>query len=291
MTYTLAIGDRTYSSWSLRGWLLFAAFDIPFTERRAQMLTPGFAEMLKDFGLAKTVPALLVDDTYAVTDSLAIVETLAELEPDAGHYPSDPADRAMARNLVSEMHSGFTALRGACPMNVAHAWAGFVPDEAVLADLARLETLWAAARAPGRDGPWLFGQYTAADAFFAPVAARIAGYGLPVGADAMAYVDAHLAHGPFRRWRAMGIAQNRVMERYVLPFDQAPWPGPARLPAEAVTGMTPINATCPYSGDPVREDSLARINGTVIGYCNPFCRDKSVADPEAWPQTMALLAP
>jgi glutathione S-transferase len=289
MAYTLAIADRTYSSWSLRGWLLFAAFDIPFTERSAQMLTPGFAEMLADFGLAKTVPALLVDEAYAVTDSLAILETLAELEPSAGHYPSDPADRAMARNLVSEMHSGFMALRGACPMNVAHAWDGYTPDDAVKIDLERLETLWAAARAPGRDGPWLFGRYSGADAFFAPVAARIAGYGLPVGPAAMAYVNAHLAHGPFRRWRAMGIAQNRVMDRYVLPYTKAPWPGPSALPAGPVTALTPINANCPYSGKPVREDSLARINGTVIGYCNPFCRDKSVADPEAWPQTMALL--
>lgn len=289
MGYTLAIGDRTYSSWSLRGWLLFTGFDVPFKEQRAQMLTPGFAEMLKDFGTATTVPALMVDDSYAVTDSLAIVETLAELEPDAGHYPTDPADRALARNLVAEMHSGFTGLRGACPMNVAHAWGGYEPSDAVLADLKRLEHLWAVARAPGRDGPWLFGAYTAADAFFAPVAARIAGYGLPVGEAAQAYVAAHLTHGPFRRWRAMGIAQNRVMERYILPFEKLRWPGPDLIPAGPVTGEQPINTHCPYSGEPVRDDSLARINGKVIGYCNPFCRDKSVADPEAWPQTMALL--
>ena len=140
----------------------------------------------------------------------------------------------------------------------------------------------------GATGPWLCGAYSVADVFFAPVAARIAGYNLPVSAAAQAYVDAHLAHPAFRRWRAMGLVDGPDQPFYDRPWPQRPWPGPAPLPAEACDGPS-ANEACPYSGKPVTH--FARIQGRVIGFCNPFCRDKTVADPEAWPQALALLQP
>jgi glutathione S-transferase len=284
----LAIGDRTYSSWSLRGWLLWAAFDLPVTVRTARLYTDDLPALLGDFGGAVKVPAALIGGA-PVWDSLAIAETLAERHPEAGHWPKDAGLRQLARSLTAEMHAGFQALRQACPMNLAHGWAGFQPSEAVLADLARLDRLWGLAReASGSDG-WLFGRYTVADAFFAPVATRIATYGLPVSPEAATYVGRHIADPVFRRWRAMGRAENWHQPTYDMPLDKKPWPGPEPLPARAVTGSVPINTACPYSGNPVDAGSLAEIDGRVIGFCNPFCRDKTVADPEAWPRAMALL--
>lgn len=225
MTYTLAIGDRAYSSWSLRGWLLFDTFGIPVVIRQARLYTPEFASLLAEFAPARSVPALRLPDGTVVPDSLAIAETLHERHPQAGIWPADPAARAQARGLAAEMHAGFQALRGNCPMNLGASYADYRPPAEVLADLARLETLWA--RALGHSGgPWLFGAWSAADVFFAPVAARVAAYGLPVGAAAQAYVDAHLAHPSFRRWRALGL-EEPLQPVYARPaLTPRPWPGP-----------------------------------------------------------------
>lgn len=292
MTYTMAIGERTYSSWSLRGWLLFAPFALPVSTKIARMYNPAFAKLLKEeFPPARTVPALKIDGVATMWDTLAIAETLAERHPDAGHWPKDPAARALARSITAEMHSGFGHLREDCPMNIAHAWKAFAPSDAVLKDLKRLEALWQLARDRfGTDTPWLFGQYSVADAFFAPVAARIAGYGLPVNKPARAYVDAHLADVHFRQWRAIGRSAGEYLPQYETGLEKTGWPGPKPLEAEAVESGTPINTNCPYSGKPVSPDSLARIKGQIIGFCKPGCRDKTVADPEAWPKAMALLS-
>lgn len=224
MTYLLAIGERAYSSWSLRGWLLFDAFGIPVETVLAPMYGPGFGETLAGFAPARTVPALKVEGGGVTWDTLAIAEVLAERHPEAPFWPADAAERGLARALVAEMHAGFGALRGACPMDLRAAYAGFAPSEAVLADLARIETLWAAARAVSGRGPWLFGDYSVADVFYAPVAARIAAYGLPVSAEARAYVAAHLAHPSFRAWRAAGIADPRRLTSGGEGLAALPWP-------------------------------------------------------------------
>jgi glutathione S-transferase len=230
MTSVLAIADRTYSSWSLRGWLMFARFELPVTVRTATIYTPAFPAMLADFGAARTAPALRIEEdgrAFALWETPAIAETLAERHPDRPFWPADPARRALARTLAAEMHAGFLALRAACPMNLRRAYAGFEPSDAVRADLARIEALWDLARATAtRDGPWLFGAYSLADAFYAPVAARIAGYGLPVGPAAAAYVTAHLAEPAFRAWRAASLGEPHVQERYELGLPERPWPGP-----------------------------------------------------------------
>lgn len=286
MTYTLAIGDRAHSSWSLRGWLLFDAFGIAVRTRRAQLYTPGFAELLAEFAPARSVPALRLPDGAIVHDSLAIAETLHERHPDAGLWPADPSARAGARSLAAEMHASFFALRENCPMNLRASYADFPPPAEVLADLARLETLWTRALASS-GGPWLFGAYSAADAFFAPVASRAATYGLPMGAEAMAYVAAHLAHPSFRRWRAMGLVDGPDQPFYARPrLTRRPWPGPAPLPAEALARGPSVNPACPYSGKPVTD--FAQVQGRAWGFCSPFCRDKTVADAAAWPAFMAL---
>ncbi len=282
MTYQLAIGDRTYSSWSLRGWLLFDSFDIPVQIRSARMYSPAFDAMLRDFAPARLVPAMKTPEGDVVYDTLAMAETLAERHSTTAFWPRNPAARAFARSITAEMHSGFGALRTACTMNLRCAFAGFTPDKAVLADVARIEDLWTQARQSfGGSGPWLFGDWSVADVFYAPVATRIATFGLPVGGIAADYVAAHLAHPSFRRWRAMGFAEKYIQPGYDPDLPEKPWPGPAPLAAKPVPSGPSENATCPYSGKPVT-DFLA-IGDRVFGFCNPFCRDKTVADPLAWP--------
>ena len=288
MTYHLAIGDRSYSSWSLRGWLLFEKFGLPVTCHTGILYTDDFHRLLADFAPARLVPAMRTPEGEVVWDTHAIAETLAERHPRAGLWPEDAAARPMARSLAAEMHSGFTALRGDCPMNLRLSYADSAPRDEVLGDLARIEDLWALARARfGADGPWLFGRYTAADAFFAPVATRIATYNLPVSAAAMDYVAAHLADPALRRWRAMGAAEALVQPSYAMPYPERPWPGPE--PRKATPAGEPsVNAACPYSGKPVTH--FLELDGRVWGFCNAFCREKTLADPEAWPAFMALAA-
>jgi glutathione S-transferase len=288
MTYTLAIGDRSYSSWSLRGWLLFDAFGLPVRTETARLYTDELPALLSGYFPARTVPAMRTAEGTVVFESLAIAEELASRHPDAGLWPEDPAARAVARCLAAEMHAGFGALRSHCPMNLRVSYEDCAPPEAVLADLSRLELIWAWARAAtGAEGPWLCGAYSAADAFFAPVAARIAAYNLPVGPDAQAYVAAHLAHPSFRRWRAMGMVDGPDQAFYRRDYPRRPWPGPAPLPARAVEAGPSVNAACPFSGKPVTH--FLQTGEHVLGVCNAFCRDKTVADLEAWPQVMALL--
>ena len=275
MTYELAIGDRAYSSWSLRGWLLLDAFGIPVRVRRAQMRTDAFPALLADFAPARTVPALRTPEGV-LTDSLAIAEELAQRHPEAGHWPEDPARRTLARSIAAEMHSGYVALRAACPMNLRTAWRGHEPAPEVAADLERIVALWRLARAMAEDGPWLFGRYTAADAFHAPVAARIAGYGLPVPPDAMAYVEAQMTSEPIRRWRAMALVDGPDQAAYAMDGERAPWPFEPALRGQPADGPSE-NARCPYSGEPVAH--FMELEGRVWGFCNAFCRDKTDGRP------------
>ena len=284
--YDLVIGDRGYSSWSLRGWLLFAVFDIPCKLHRARLYTDELATVLRDYAPARTAPTIRTPDGVVIPESLAIAEELASRHPLAGIWPQDPRARAVARVLASEMHAGFGALRSHCPMNLRVSYTNCAPPDAVLADLQRLETIWNWAwDQTGSDG-WLCGAYSAADAFFAPVAARVAGYNLPLGPRAMAYVQRHLEEPNFRRWRAMGLVDGADQEFYRRDYPTRDWPGPVPLPAHAVSGTEAENTACPYSGDPVTH--VLELDGRRFGFCNAFCRDKTVADPAAWPAFMAL---
>lgn len=286
MTYDLAIGDRAYSSWSLRGWLLFDAFGIPVKTHLARLYTDELPNLLKNFFPSKTAPTMRTPDGVVVPETIAIAEELASRHPEAGIWPKDPKARAIARALAAEMHAGFTALRGHCPMNLRVSYTDCGPPDAVLTDLRRLETLWAWAREQTGGKPWLCGDYSAADAFFAPVASRIATYNLPVNALAADYVTAHLCHPSFRRWRAMGLVDGADQDFYRRDYVRREWPGPPPLPAHAVEGTQSENATCPYSAKPVSH--VLELDGRRFGFCNGFCRDKTVADPQAWPKFMGI---
>lgn len=282
MTYDLAIGDRAYSSWSLRGWLLFDAFGIPVRTRSARLHTDELPDLLREFRPARTAPALRLPDGAVVMESLALAEELASRHPEAGLWPADPRARAVARSLAAEMHAGFGALRSQCPMNLRVSYDDWPMTAGLRADLDRLQEIWAWARETvGAPGPWLCGPYSAADAFFAPVAGRVATYALPVSEAAMAYVAAHLAHPSFRRWRATGLVDGADQDSYARSQPRRPWPGPEPLPARAVEEGAPENALCPYSGGPVTH--LLEAGGRVFGFCGRLCRDKTVADPLAWP--------
>lgn len=289
MTYMLAIGDRTYSSWSLRGWLLFEKFGIPVQIERLTLFTEDFVLALRDrYAPARQVPAVRLPEGSVIGETIAIAETLAERYPEAGMWPRDPEARATARYMAAEMHAGFRDLRGDCPMNLSTAYSGFEPRPEVVADLARIEDIWTRARNRfGGAGPWLFGDYCIADAFFAPVATRIASYGLPVGPDAASYVATHLADPAFRRWRAMGWAEHLDQPSYRRPYAQRAWPGPVPLIATETEGPS-VNSACPYSGKPVTH--FLTLQGRTWGFCNPFCRDKTLADPEAWPAFMKMVS-
>lgn len=287
MGYDLVIGDRAYSSWSLRGWLLFDAFGIPVKVKTARLYTDQLATVLQDFFPGKTAPTIRTPDGVVVPETIAIAEELASRHPEAGLWPADPAARATARVLTAEMHSGFSALRSFCPMNLRVSYTDCSPPDAVLADLERLQTIWAwARRTTGSKGDWLCGDYSAADAFFAPVAGRIAGYNLPIGPAAAAYVAAQLAHPSFRRWRAMGMVDGADQEYYRRDYPRRPWPGPVPMTATPVDGTQSENSACPYSGKAVSH--VLEINGRRFGFCNAFCRDKTVADSEAWPNFMNI---
>jgi glutathione S-transferase len=286
MTYDLVIGDRAYSSWSLRGWLLFDAFGIPVKTISARLYTDELPTLLRQFHPGKTAPTMRTPDGVVVPETIAIAEELASRHPEAGLWPAHPMARAVARVLAAEMHAGFGALRSYCPMNLRVSYTDCAPPPEVLADLARLEVIWDWARDQTGSDVWLCGDYSAADVFFAPVVGRIAGYNLPVSDRAHAYVQAHLAHPSFRRWRAMGMVDGADQDYYRRDYPRRDWPGPTPLHAQAVEGTEAENTACPYSGKPVTH--VLELGGRRFGFCNAFCRDKTAADPEAWPAFMAL---
>lgn len=225
MTYDLHIGDRTFSSWSLRGWLLLERFGLPVRVHEAGLYAGTLRADLADLAPARTVPVLRTPEGHVLTDSIAIAETLAERHPNAGFWPEDAGARALARSLVAEMHAGFGALRADCPMMLAHRWAGFVPTDAVRADLDRICKLWSLARdRHGGDDPWLFDRYSVTDAYFAPVALRIATYDLPVTAAGRAYVGAHLRDPAIAAWRDRGLRDAYDPMPYRMGLPERPWP-------------------------------------------------------------------
>ena len=225
MTYELYIGDRMFSSWSLRGWLMFEKFGIPCRTRMIGLYSGTMAQDMAALAPARLVPSVRTPDGTVISESLAIAETLAERHPDAGHWPTDPAARATARWLCAEMTAGFGALRDACPMQLQYCHRGFEPCDAVLGDLARIETLWEHARTVSDSTTaYLFGDYSLADVFYTPVAARIVGYGLPVRAAAQDYCAALLSDPAVRDWRREAHKITYDPDPYALDLPNTPWP-------------------------------------------------------------------
>jgi glutathione S-transferase len=225
MTYELYIGDRMYSSWSLRGWLMLEKFAIPHQTHLVGLFSGTMAADMATLAPARLVPALKTSNGLVIGESLAIGETLAEQFPTAGLWPRAADQRATARWLVTEMVAGFSALRRDCPMQLSHVWQGFAPSEAVLADLARIETLFAHARSlsGAQNGP-LFGAYSLADVFYTPVAARIIGYALPVSEATRAYCEMLMADPAVLHWQQLARRVSYDPEPYQLDLPRAPWP-------------------------------------------------------------------
>ena len=203
MTYTLITANRNYSSWSLRPWLLMKALGIPFADRIEPFTKPDNYEDFRQFSPTGQVP-LLLDGERRIWDSLGIALYLADRHPDV--WPQDDAARAFAQAVVAEMHGGFGALRNDCTMNVGVRVALKPMSPALARNVARLREIFAEGLTRF-GGPWLAGaRFTAADAFYAPVAFRIRTYGLDVGAG-QAWVDHVLAHPAMRDWETQALAE------------------------------------------------------------------------------------
>ncbi|MDB5510973.1 MAG: Glutathione S-transferase domain [Enterovirga sp.] len=204
---TLVIANKCYSSWSLRPWLLLKQLGIAFDEVVIPLGQPDTADRIRRYSPAGRVP-VLIDGAATVWDSLAIVEYAAERWPQAEVWPAEASARALARSVSAEMHSGFQALRSACPMNLGKRFGPRDRGAAVARDVARIDALWTDARARfGGGGPFLFGAFSAADAMYAPVVTRLDTYSVEVSPVARAYVEAVLALPSFRVWREAALAE------------------------------------------------------------------------------------
>jgi glutathione S-transferase len=216
----LIIGNKAYSSWSLRGWLAAKQSGLPFEEMVVPLYDADWDKRREgdEFAPSSGKVPILWDGDVVVWDSLAIVEYLNEKSGGTRFWPSDDAARAMARSMGAEMHSGFAALRRKHSMNVRQVFPPKAPDDDVLADLTRIMELWAQARARfGGEGQFLFGDFGAADIMYAPVVTRIVTYGLPVARFATGYVDAVLHHPFMQDWIAGAQEEEWVLEQFETP--------------------------------------------------------------------------
>lgn len=212
MALKLVIGNKNYSSWSLRPWLLLSEAGIPFDEIRIKLDTPQSAEELRRYSPSRKVPVLLTDG-ITVWDSLAIAETIAERFPNAGLWPDDAAARAHARSISAEMHSGFAALRNAMPMNCrAMGRKVSLPDD-VTRDIDRIFEIWSDCRARyGEKGGWLFNRFSVADAMYAPVVLRFRTYGINLPDNACHYPARLLQSEPMQDWLQASESEVEVIE-------------------------------------------------------------------------------
>ena len=216
----LLIGNKNYSSWSMRPWVLLTQFDIPFEEVMARFdsFAPDskFKATVAALSPAGKVPILVEDDGFAVWDTLAIAEYAAEKFPGKALWPRDARRRARARTVCAEMHSGFGALRGAFGMNIEASLPAvgarvLAENAAARADLARIVQLWQEALAES-GGPFLFGDYSIADAYFAPVVMRIRTYALPVPADVAAYIERAVAAKGTAAWIRDALEEKEFLQ-------------------------------------------------------------------------------
>ena len=207
----LIIGNKNYSSWSLRGWLMLKAFDIPFEEISLTLFSDHFYTVLKDYTPVEKVP-VLVDGELSVWDSLAICEYINEQYLDGKGWPKEVQARAIARAMVSEMHSGFTALRNEMPMN-CRARRSVLLSEAAKTDIARIDRLWAECLSNyAGSNAWLFDEFGIVDVFFAPIALRFKTYGIQLSTESAAYQEHLLAHPAMALWLMDALKETDVIQ-------------------------------------------------------------------------------
>lgn len=209
----LVIGNKNYSSWSMRPWVTMTAFGIPFEEIRIPLDTPDTATRIAAFSSAGRVP-ILIDGSITVWDSLAICEYLAEQFPDRGLWPEDDAARAMARSICAEMHSGFSGLRTAMWMNIRARFRGKGRTAAAQADIGRISEIWETCLTQAGPHQYLFGDFSIADAYFAPVVMRFRTYAVSLAPALDAYVERVAAHPAVAQWIREAIEEKERIEKY-----------------------------------------------------------------------------
>ena len=210
--YTLVIGNKAYSSWSMRPWLLMKEAGLAFDEVRIPLYQEGHDRKIREYSPAGRVP-VLVDGAVTVWDSLAICEYLAERHAEKSLWPATAAARAHARAVSAEMHAGFAALRGNMGMNVRRSFPGVGMTPEVAKDIARIEQLWDDCL-QRYGGPFLFGAFGIADAMYAPVATRFRTYAVGLSAVAQRYADLLLALPAVAEWYAAAHAETEVLPQF-----------------------------------------------------------------------------
>lgn len=209
---TLVIGNKNYSSWSLRPWLLMKHFGLEFAEHRVALFTAGSDRQLAPWFSDGKVP-VLQDGDLVVWDSLAILEYLSAQFLDGHGWPADAGARAVARSVSAEMHSSFSILRNALPMNCRKRFHDIPLSDAARHEIERVKVLWRRCRTEfGSGGDWLFGRFSIADAMFAPVALRFFGYTVPLTGIEAAYVRTVLEHPHIVAWMAASAAETEIIE-------------------------------------------------------------------------------
>lgn len=215
---TLVIANKNYSSWSMRPWVLLRGREIAFRERMLKFESPEWRDQIARLSPSGLVPVLWEDQPgagFATWDTLAIAERLHEIFPDRGIWPADARLRARARSAAAEMHSGFRALRAAMPMNIRSRYPGKGMNDAVARDIARISAIWASAQRP-----YLFGEFGAADAFYAPVATRFVTYAVELKGAAKDYQQALLDSPGVKAWNADSVKETEFVaedEPYATP--------------------------------------------------------------------------
>jgi glutathione S-transferase len=211
MALKLILGNKNYSSWSLRPWIAMRQARIPFEEEVIPLFEPGSRERILSYSPAGKVP-ILIDGDVTIWESLAILEYLTEKCPKAGLWPGDVAARAHGRAISAEMHAGFVALRRHCPMNMRRKNRRLGLTEEAAADVRRIETIWTGCRARfGNNGPFLLGGFSVADAMYAPIVARFHSYAIGVGAAAEAYMTTMMSLPAWQDWQAAGEREPWIM--------------------------------------------------------------------------------
>ncbi len=209
---TLYIGNKNYSSWSLRPWIALEGCGIAFDEVLIPFDFAGGNPRIREVSPTGKVP-MLVHGEFKVWESLAIIEYVAELFPDAGLLPKDRQARALARSYSMEMLSGFRALRNACPMNMHRPVSRLDLPEGVMEEVERIETIWREARALS-GGPLLFGAFSGADAMFAPVVCRLERYDIAVAADTRDYMAVMKALPAWKKWEEAALKETWIISDY-----------------------------------------------------------------------------
>jgi len=215
MALKLVIGNKNYSSWSMRPWLALRANNIAFDEVFIPLYTgEADKQRILNFTHSGKVPAL-IDGDVTIWDSLSIIEYVAERFPETRLWPEDRARRAHARSISAEMHSGFAALRNECGMNL-HRPIGAIPLSAdARANVTRIQEIWIECRERyGKLGPYLFGAFGAADAMFAPVVHRFRTYAIAVAPEVQAYMETMMSLPAFQQWTRAGVAETLVIDRF-----------------------------------------------------------------------------